>query len=123
MNSQGLTRWQQRAYTCVVGSSEQMNLMLIAEGGAGKTYVLNRIQQATSAIIVDGLKDDPKLVREAAERAAVVLLDEAGAFSHYTELKELLVEFPTVQFVVATQPACPPMKLIEPEFEVISPDE
>lgn len=113
--------WQQEAYTLIVENDSVVNVMIIAPTNGGKTYILNQIKDNTEATVVDGLKNDSELIRTAASRSDTVLVDEAGGFSHYRELLDILDDYPDVQFVLATLPDVPSMQLIRSSFTTICP--
>lgn len=112
--------WQQEALE-IIESDERPNVMVIAETQAGKSTLLEYIESTSNAVLVDGLENDPELLRDAFEskETEIVLLDEGGAFSHIDSLLELMRGYPNTQLIIGTLPACPSTMMVKQGFEVV----
>lgn len=120
----GLSSWQERVYGRAVDPDDTTNLMVVADNGYGKSYLLERIQKNRYAPKVDGTFNSVKDLREKFESAEdLLLMDEGGAFSHYLELVQIAEANPDVQFIIATLPDCPSMRMVESRFEVVEGNE
>lgn len=113
-----LLDWQRTVLDRVLNPSNN-NIMVVAESGHGKTYVLKKVLEETSGTLLTGYGKPEDVDTAISGPNDIVLLDEAGAFSHSFELAKLLEENPDTQVVVATLPDCPSMEMIKPRFEIV----
>jgi len=119
----GYYDWQWMVYQAAATDGIRENIMVVAERGAGKTYLLDGIHEACGPLPYgDGASLPPATMREVYEEADdLVVVDHAEAIQRQDRFREFLAEYDHVQTVVSALPEASVVTNLGRQFTTVRP--